>query len=169
MKMMGRDEQVHVVMQLSIFWRWYIYALHGYATEIFFTALWEFVFNLDWKLMGNTSIWVMPIYGISGLVCEQIYIQCRLRGLPLLARGGVYLIWTYLWEFSSGLFLQQFGLCPWDYTHYDWDVMGLITFEYAPLWFMLAVILDQFVLPYTRQLYWGPMHEEFEVEKKKEN
>jgi len=142
--------------QLSVFWRWYIYALHGYATEIIFTALWEFVFRLNWKLMGNTSIWIMPIYGISGLVCEMIHEQCMKRGMPLLLRGVVYLIWTYFWEFTSGFILLQFDLCPWDYTHYDADFMGLITLEYAPLWFLLSLLIDQLVLPYTKQLQWGP-------------
>lgn len=142
--------------QLSVVWRWYVYALHGYATEIIFTALWEFIFHLNWKLMGNTSIWIMPIYGISGLVCEVIQEQCVKRGIPLLLRGLVYLIWTYFWEFSSGFILLQFDLCPWDYTHFDADFMGLITLEYAPLWYLLSLFIDQFVLPFTKQLQWSP-------------
>lgn len=154
---------------LSVFWRWYIYALHGYATEIIFTACYEFVFSLNWKLMGNTSIWIMPIYGISGLVCEQIHMVCAKKNMPLYLRGFVYLLWTYLWEFSSGFILQQFDLCPWDYTHYDWDVMGLITLEYAPLWYLLSLFIDRYILQYTRQLYWGPTHAEFSVANNKIN
>lgn len=152
---------MHKSIPLSMFWRWYIYALHGYATEIIFTAGWEFVFNLNWKLMGNTSIWIMPIYGISGLVCEKIQDWCMARKLSLPVRGVVYLIWTYIWEFSSGFVLKQFDLCPWDYTAFDADFMGLITLEYAPLWYILGLILDTVVLKYTRLLYWGPVNNDF--------
>ena len=148
---------------MSIYWRWYIYALHGYATEIMFTAMWEFVFNLNWKLMGNTSIWIMPIYGISGLVAEKIYLFCTKRNMPLYQRGVCYLMWTYFWEFTSGFVLKQFDLCPWDYSHYDADFMGLITLEYAPLWYLLSLFLDRFVLKYTLKLYWGPTHTDFRV------
>ncbi|KAH3846388.1 transmembrane protein 229B-like [Dreissena polymorpha] len=162
------EENSLLIGPLSVFWRWYIYALHGYATEIIFTAGWEFVFNLNWKLMGNTSIWIMPIYGISGLVCEQIYIACKSRGMPLILRGFVYLAWTYIWEFSSGFVLKQFDLCPWDYSHYEGDFMGLITLEYAPLWYLLGLMLDLIVLPLTRQLYWGPTHDDFNVLKKQD-
>ena len=151
---------------LSVFWRMYVYALHGYATEIMFTASWNFVFHLNWKLMGNTSIWIMPIYGLSGLACEQIYLSCNRWGLSLPVRGFVYLIWTYFWEFTTGFVLKQFDLCPWDYTHYDGDFMGLITLEYAPGWYILGLILDRFVLPYTNKLYWGPPHSQFDIQPK---
>lgn len=144
---------------LHIVWRWYIYALHGYATEIIFTGMWQFIFHRDWTLMGNTSILIMPIYGVSGLVCEQLHLFCNRKGFPVIIRGCVYLIWTYFWEFSTGFFLKQFDMCPWDYSHYDGDFMGIVTLEYLPLWYMLGLIVDGIVVPFTLQLYWGPFIE----------
>ena len=146
---------------LSVYWRCYVYALHGYASEIMFTAIWEFVVHFNWKLPGNTSIWIMPVYGLSGLIMEKIYIGLVERQVPFLVRGVIYLLWTYTWEFSTGFLLKQFDVCPWDYTAFDGDFMGLITLEYAPLWFVGGLITEKFIMRYTRQLYWGPTHHDF--------
>ena len=146
---------------LSVFWRGYIYALHGYATEIMFTAIWELVVNWNWKLPGNTSIWIMPIYGLSGLVMEKLYGLLMERSVPLLVRGLIYVIWTYIWEFTTGFILKQFDICPWDYTAFHGDFMGLITLEYAPFWFVGSILTEQYLMKYTRHLYWGPEHPDF--------
>ncbi|XP_062617545.1 transmembrane protein 229B-like [Saccostrea cucullata] len=140
---------------ISIWWRFYVYAIHGYVTEIMFTALWEFVVNLNWKFPGNTSVWVLLIYGLSGLVLERMYFRLRDQ-VPLLVRILIYTIWTYLWEFSTGFVLKQFGACPWDYTPFHGDFMGIITLEYAPLWFLGNIIAELIVMKYTLCLYWGP-------------
>ncbi|GFN85048.1 transmembrane protein 229b-like [Plakobranchus ocellatus] len=138
----------------------HIYALHGYATEVMFTALWEFVVNLNWKFPGITSVWSFPIYGFSGMVCERMYEHMSQRGYPLIVRGLVYTLWTYCWEFSTGLILKQFGACPWDYTPFHGDFMGLVTLEYAPLWFLGAILQEKVILYYTRRLFVGPTVEE---------
>nr|KAG5699757.1 hypothetical protein BaRGS_014173 [Batillaria attramentaria] len=52
---------------LSSLGRFYIYAIHGYASEVMFTAIWEFVVNFNWKLPGVTSIWSFPIYVMQEL------------------------------------------------------------------------------------------------------
>ena len=140
---------------ISTWWRFYVYAVHGYVTEIMFTALWEFVVNLNWKFPGNTSVWVLLIYGLSGLVVEQMYFRLRIR-VPFLIRILIYTLWTYLWEFSTGFLLKQFGACPWDYTPFHGDFMGIITLEYAPLWFLGNVIGELVIMKYTLCLYWGP-------------
>ena len=44
-------------VRISSLGKLHIYALHGYATEVMFTALWEFVVNLNWKFPGITSVW----------------------------------------------------------------------------------------------------------------
>ena len=152
---------------LSVFWRSYIYALHGYATEIMFTAIWELVVNWNWKLPGNTSIWIMPIYGLSGLVVEWIYGVLMEKRVPFLLRGVIYVLWTYIWEFTTGFILKQFGICPWDYTAFHGDFMGLITLEYAPFWYVGGLVTEQYIMKYTRHLYWGPAHPDFILDNKK--
>jgi uncharacterized membrane protein len=141
---------------LSWLGRFYIYAIHGYATEVMFTAIWEFVVNFNLKLPGVTSIWSFPIYGISVLVVEQLYLCMEPGGVPLLVRGLVYTVWTYCWEFSTGLLLRQFDACPWDYTPFEGDFMGLVTLEYLPLWFMGALFVEKLIIRTTRRIYLGP-------------
>ena len=51
---------------------------------------------------------------------------------------------AYTWEFIGGLVLNQFSARTWDYTHYKYDVMGLIALEYAPLWFCSGLLQEYF-------------------------
>lgn len=147
--------QENIYSPISVLVRFYIYAIHGFVTEVLFTAAWEFVVNLNWKFPGNTSLWSLPIYGTSTLVIETMYLRLNKR-VPLLVRGVIYVIWGYGWEFSTGWVLKQFNACPWDYTPFDGDFMGLVTLEYAPAWYIGCILAEQFLIKYSLQLYWGP-------------
>ena len=140
---------------ISTLGRLYIYAIHGYVTEVMFTAAWEFVVNLNWKFPGNTSVWSLFIYGLSSLMIEKLYLVLNDR-MPLLVRAIIYTVWTYCWEFSTGYVLRYFNACPWDYTPFEGDFMGLVTLEYAPLWFIGAIICEQVVVKNTLKLCWVP-------------
>ncbi|KAF7479382.1 transmembrane protein 229B isoform X4 [Marmota monax] len=131
--------------------RWYLYAIHGYFCEVMFTAAWEFVVNFNWKFPGVTSVWALFIYGTSILIVERMYLRLRGR-CPLLLRCLIYTLWTYLWEFTTGFILRQFNACPWDYSQFDFDFMGLITLEYAVPWFCGALIMEQFIIRNTLRL-----------------
>lgn len=144
---------------ISTLGRLYIYAIHGYVTEVMFTATWEFVVNLNWKFPGNTSVWSLVIYGLSTLIIEKMYIHLRDR-MPLLLRACVYMVWTYCWEFSTGYILKHFDACPWDYTPFEGDFMGLVTLEYAPLWFIGGIVGEQIVIKNTLRLHWAPVKHE---------
>ncbi|XP_052827617.1 transmembrane protein 229B [Octopus bimaculoides] len=146
---------MHQHIALSLPMRFYIYAIHGYFIEVMFTAAWEFVVNMNVKFPGNTSVWSLLIYGVAILVVEQIHYRLQ-DTVPLLCRGLIYMLWTYLWEFSTGYILTRFDACPWDYDNFDWDIMGLVTLEYAPLWFFGGILTEKILIFYTRHLYWGP-------------
>ncbi|XP_041351035.1 transmembrane protein 229b-like [Gigantopelta aegis] len=150
------------VQPLSALGRFYIYAIHGYATEVMFTAIWEFAVNQNWKFPGNTSVWSFPIYGLSLCMLEQLYLHMKDR-IHILGRAVVYMLSTYIMEFSTGYILKKFDACPWDYTPFEGDFMGLITLEYAPLWFIGGIVVEKFVIRYTRHMYWGPPVEELPV------
>lgn len=162
--MVAEDMNQSKVVPISRLWRFYLYAIHGYASEVMFTAAWEFVVNTNWKFPGNTSIWVVPIYGCSGLIVEQMYLKMHGK-VPLLLRVLVYTVWTYCWEFSTGYLLKQFDACPWDYTPFENDFMGLITLEYAPLWYFGNLFGEVFILSYIRKIYWGPSVDELHLKK----
>jgi uncharacterized membrane protein len=140
---------------ISTLGRLYIYAIHGYVTEVMFTAAWEFVVNLNWKFPGNTSVWSLFIYGLSTLMIERLYLLLDGR-TPLLLRAVIYTVWTYCWEFSTGYILRHFNACPWDYTPFEGDFMGLVTLEYAPLWFIGGIIAEKIVIKNTLKLCWVP-------------
>ncbi|XP_014404645.1 PREDICTED: transmembrane protein 229B isoform X1 [Myotis brandtii] len=139
------------VEPLTALSRWYLYAIHGYFCEVMFTAAWEFVVNFNWKFPGVTSVWALFIYGTSILIVERMYLRLRAR-CPLLVRCLIYTLWTYLWEFTTGFILRQFNACPWDYSQFDFDFMGLITLEYAVPWFCGALIMEQFIIRNTLRL-----------------
>ncbi|MGH0167249.1 UNVERIFIED_CONTAM: hypothetical protein FKN15_052219 [Acipenser sinensis] len=139
------------VEPLTVLSRWYLYAIHGYFCEVMFTAAWEFVVNFNWKFPGVTSVWALFIYGTSILIIERMYLQLRDR-CHILIRCLIYTLWTYTWEFLTGFILLQFNACPWDYTDFDYDFMGLITLEYCLPWFCASFIVEQLVIRNTLRL-----------------
>ena len=150
------NSQVHLAEMLdhgpiSAWVRFYIYAIHGYFAEVMFTAGWEFVVNMNWKFPGVTSVWSLLIYGVSNMVIEHLYLRLK-DTVGLKGRVCLYVIWIYLWEFSTGLILRQFDACPWDYSPFDFDFFGLITLEYAPAWFIGALLTEQVLIKNTLRL-----------------
>ncbi|XP_061453006.1 transmembrane protein 229B-like [Rhineura floridana] len=130
---------------LSRFCRWYIYAIHGYFSEVMFTATWAFIVDQDWKFQGVTSVWALFIYGTCSLALERIYLLLRGR-TSLLTRGTLYTFCIYLWEFATGYVLRCFNACPWDYSHFRYNFMGLVTLEYCLFWFIGGLLLEKMVI-----------------------
>ncbi|XP_035242743.1 transmembrane protein 229b [Anguilla anguilla] len=136
---------------LTVLSRWYLYAIHGYFCEVMFTAAWEFAAHRNWKFPGVTSVWALFIYGTCILTVEHMYLRLR-RRCPTLLRCLIYTLWTYLWEFGTGLLLRQFNACPWDYSQFQYNFMGLITAEYALPWFCASFIMERLVIRNTLRL-----------------
>lgn len=143
---------------LSPLCRWYIYAIHGYFAEVMFTATWDFIVDRDWKFRGVTSIWALFIYGTGGIILERLYLLLRDR-CSLLARGFLYTLFIYLWEFSTGFVLRSFGACPWDYSGFRYNFMGLITLEYCVFWFVGSLLLERIVIVNVLRLWMGATEE----------
>lgn len=123
--------------------RLYFWGVHGIFAEVMFTAIWEFLVSGKWNLMGVSSIWSFWIYGLgSFLMAETGYNFMKSRKIPLLLRCCAYVIFTYIWEFSWGVVLEYFDARSWDYTPFDYDIMGLITLEYIPVWFMAGLYFE---------------------------
>ena len=134
---------------LPFFSKLIFYGLCGFFTEIVFTAVWYFVdssYKYGWTLHGCTSLWSFPMYALSILVLEKMFLMLKDKViLPL--RVVLYVAWTYAWEFSTGLFLRHFNACPWNYEAYtNYNIMGLITLDYAPLWALANVACEKIVI-----------------------
>ena len=123
--------------------RLYFWGVHGIFAEVMFTGIWELVVSGNWRLMGVSSIWSFLNYGLGTFLMAEgghnLLVSCR---VPLLFRCMIYVIFTYIWEFSCGLVLDIFDARPWDYTDFDYDVMGLITMEYIPVWFFAGLYFE---------------------------
>jgi uncharacterized membrane protein len=135
--------------------RFYIYGLQGILTEVVYTALWELVFAKSIKLIGVSSVYAFFIYACSQMFIEQIHpILINTLRMPLPLRGLLYIICTYAWEFSTGYALKQFNACPWDYSTFNWHFLGVITLEYAPLWFFGSILAERIFIPCVTSLHW---------------
>ncbi|KAH0631608.1 hypothetical protein JD844_006018 [Phrynosoma platyrhinos] len=136
---------------LSPLYRWYIYAIHGYFSEVMFTAISDFIVDRDWRFRGVTSIWAFFIYGTCSFALECLYLLLRERW-GLLIRCALYTLCVYLWEFSTGYVLRLFNACPWDYSGFRYNFMGLITFEYCLFWFLGSLVLEKVIICNTLRL-----------------
>jgi len=126
--------------------------MHGLLDEIVFTALFDIIFEPSGnrQLKGYSTIFSFFIYGSCSFVVERLYDHLYLkRRVPQYFRIPIYVCVLYIWEFTCGLILRQFNACSWDYSHYRYNVMGLITFEYAPAWIIMCMwqdVLSNFLL-----------------------
>lgn len=116
-------------------YRLYFWGVHGVFCEVVFTAVWQYVVGGSLRLMGESSLWSFLIYGLGAFFgAESMRRLMRAHEVPAWARCLLYVLMVYVWEFCSGAVLRQFDACPWDYSEFDYDIMGLITLEYAPIW-----------------------------------
>ncbi|PAA94741.1 hypothetical protein BOX15_Mlig009306g1, partial [Macrostomum lignano] len=141
--------------RLSWLARLYIYSLHGLAIEVCFCAVWYLIERFEVRLHGYSSVWSLPIYGLSLLCMEAQSDWLQSRQVPMPLRGLVYLAWTYAWEFACGSVLKLFGANSWDYTDYaNYHIYGLVNFDYAPLWFTSGLLCERYLLVWARSLRW---------------
>lgn len=111
--------------------------------EILWTGLQAFRLR-NLKLIGNSSLWMFPIYGSAAFLTPLMQ---RLKNAPLFKRGFIYMLFIYLGEYLSGALLKQKNMCPWDYSRTSYHYQGLIRLDYAPIWFLVGLFYERFLLP----------------------
>jgi len=123
------------------------FACFGLATEVVFSALYDFYqmlqgkLDFSYRLMGYTYLWMIPLYGSIPIMYH--FFDKMLIGKPLILRiiFGVLLI--YVFEFVSGFLLETItGTCPWKYSE-GWHFKGYIRFDYALFWAFFIFIVDK--------------------------
>lgn len=107
--------------------------------EIVYTSLDSFR-KKDLTLMGNTSIWMFPIYGTAWIIGEMYPL---LKKYPPLLRGGIYSIGIFSVEYLSGSLLRKHKLCPWDYSKAKLNINGLIRLDFLPLWMGAGLLFEK--------------------------
>ncbi len=124
--------------------RFFIYGLLGWCFEVVWTAVTEKAWGeqADWRLVGRTSLWMFPLYGLLAPLGEPVH--DALRSLPWVIRGTAYLLAMWAIEFASGWALRQLiGRCPWDYSSFRANIQGLVALEYAPVWFIFGLTFER--------------------------
>lgn len=119
--------------------KFFICGLIGWCMEIIFTAMDSFR-RRELKLMGRTSIWMFPIYGMAVLI-QPVYFF--IKKFPLFLRGMIYAIGFFTVEFLSGSFLKKHGICPWDYSKAKSNIHGVIRLDYMPCWMAAGLIYER--------------------------
>lgn len=146
------------------FYKILLYGCLGLLIEIVFTSVANFL-RRHWKGTGITFIWMMPVYGVTGLLLEiigkAVHVDWAIPiGVPFhyyvihlgfIAKAFIYVPIIFGAEALSGWnirivtkYLQKwFGgtggdVIPWEYPVSKWSPMGLINIKYAPFWLLLA-------------------------------
>ena len=113
--------------------------LLGWSLEIFWTGL-HSLFKRDRQLMGYSSLWMFPIYGMAALI-RPVYRV--LRNHSAFFRSMFYSAGIFCCEYLSGSFLKKHHLCPWDYSSSPFNINGVIRLDYAPLWMAAGLIFER--------------------------
>ena len=119
----------------------FICGLTGWCIEIIFTSLGAFLQG-DLRLIGQTSLWMFPIYGLAAFI-KPLYEV--IKKLPLLLRGCIYSFCILICEYISGMLLKKHHLCPWDYSNSPTNINGVIRLDYAAFWALAGLLFYLFV------------------------
>ena len=119
----------------------FICGLTGWCIEIIFTSLGAFLQG-DLRLIGQTSLWMFPIYGLAAFI-KPLYEV--IKKLPLLLRGCIYSFCIFICEYISGMLLKKHHLCPWDYSNSPTNINGVIRLDYAALWALAGLLFERIV------------------------
>ena len=119
----------------------FICGLTGWCIEIIFTSLGAFLQG-DLRLIGQTSLWMFPIYGLAAFIKPLYEVT---KKLPLLLRGCIYSFCILICEYISGMLLKKHHLCPWDYSNSPTNINGVIRLDYAALWALAGLLFERIV------------------------
>jgi len=111
----------------------------GWCTEIIFTSF-KSIRDRDLRLLGVTSLWMFPIYGLASLLTIPYKF---IKKYSFIVRGCVYTIFIFLGEFFSGRLLSKIHACPWNYENSPLNIKKVIRLDYAPLWFLFGLFLEK--------------------------
>lgn len=118
----------------------------GWCLEIMFTGIHSLLVR-DKKLMGQTSLWMFPIYGCAVIFSPMSKI---LKNRSVLCRGIHYMLTIFAAEYSFGYILKKLGRCPWDYSKARFNINGLIRLDFAPCWFGAGLLFEKILRPAVR-------------------
>jgi len=124
----------------------------GWCLEVIFPST-ESILRQDWRVMGQTSLLMFPIYGCGALLgpIGDLIDRWVTPGSGFAAKkadlairhGFLYMVLIFVAEYFAGSLLRGRGMCPWDYTGRNTNIDGLIRLDFAPLWFATGLLFEQ--------------------------
>ena len=119
-----------------------ICGLTGWCLEILFTSAGTF-FKKDTRLIGQTSLWMFPIYSMAAII-KPLY--GFIKNKSVLFRGGLYSFGIFSFEYLTGSMLKKHHSCPWDYSQSPLNINGVIRLDYAPFWACAGLVFERILL-----------------------
>lgn len=113
----------------------------GCCMELFWTTACG-VKKKDYKLVGQTSLWMFPIYGMASVI-KPVSGKLKKHNKDALERGIIYTMGIYAIEYVTGMMLKRKNRCPWDYSESKYNINGVIRLDYAPLWFLMGLTYER--------------------------
>jgi uncharacterized membrane protein len=124
--------------------RFIVYGLLGWCAEVAWNATRRVARQrpLDWRLHGQTNLWMFPVYGSCVFLFEPLH--NALRAWPWPVRGTMYLVGFWTVEYAVGWILRYaIGRCPWDYSYARWHLHGMLRWDLAPVWFVFGLMMER--------------------------
>lgn len=125
--------------------RFIIYGLSGICMEVAWTALLNFASERDWRLRGESYLWMFPIYGLCAPLFEPVHDQ--IRDWPLLGRAVFWSLGITVIELVTGWLLERLtGRCPWDYVEAGarFAINPYIRWDYFPCWAIVGLVVERY-------------------------
>lgn len=91
------------------------------------------------KLMGQTSLWMFPIYASAVFLKPFFHL---FKGTSIFLRGVTYAVLILTGEYVSGSLLAKSKICPWDYTRSKWHIKKIIRLDYLPNWILAGLFFE---------------------------
>ena len=115
--------------------------LTGWCMEILFTSFEAFLHG-DARLLGRTSVWMFPIYGMAALISP---IYNKIKHWPILLRGLLYGAAIMIGEIISGSKQRLIAECPTHYSDSFLNIKGIVRLDYYPLWVFAGLVFERFL------------------------
>lgn len=127
---------------ISIFKLFIHCGILGWCFEILYTSF-RMLQRRNYRLEGNTSIWMFPIYGCAAFLRP---LHKVMHSFSVCFRGSVYALLIYTVEYFSGKLLDKKQIIPWNYDRARYRICRYIRLDYFPFWFLVGLIFEQFNL-----------------------
>lgn len=125
-----------------------VFVMVGLTMEVIWTAFVWFFKERKIKLVGSTSLWMIPIYAMSPYLFS--FVIKYFSYMNIFLRGFLYMVLIFIIEYMVGmLFRKILKISPWDYSkdtkdhtgyYCKYNIKGLIALEFAPLWCIMGLV-----------------------------